>query len=227
MKKLPTVYLIFVGLITLFLLIVHTFSLFNVVVDTFSVMLLILLIFIPLIPSFKKIKWGEFEAEISSEEINKIDKAIKKIKPLPKNEVKGYTEEEVQELKNYLFSLVEIDPVLALAKLRMELENLIRTVYNAITKLEGKKVKTFNVSLMISELEKNTDIDKDLLHNTKEVMMICNKTIHGGNIKLEDAAHVVALGMKIISYFYGYYSGYSSVLEKYSSELKEYGLLKE
>lgn len=220
MKKLRTVYLIFIGLITLFLLIVHTFSLFNVVVDTFSVLLLGILIIIPLIPSFKKIKWGEFEAEISTEEINKIDKAIKKIKPLPKIEVKGYTKEEVQELSNYLFSLVEIDPILALAKLRMELENVIRTVYKSIIKKEGEKVKTFNVSLMISELEKNTNIDKNLLHNTKEVMMICNKTIHGGSIKIEDATHVVTLGMKIISYFYGVYSGYSSAL-------KEYGLLKE
>lgn len=219
MNKFQKIYLIFIGFIALFLLIVHTFSLLSsllsVVVDTYSLLLIVILIFLPLIPNFKKIKWGEFEAEITSEEITKIDKSLSKIKPSTKSEVKGYTREEVGDLANYLFSLVEIDPVLALAKLRIEMENVIRTIYKSVIKKRAKRIESFSVSLMISELEQESTIDKELLHNAKEVMMICNKTIHGGNIKLEDATHVVTLGMTIMSYLYGYYSGHSTKLKEF------------
>lgn len=56
-------YLVLIGLVTLFLLAVHTFSLFSVVVDNYSILLIGLLLLLSVIPSLKKIKWGDAEAD--------------------------------------------------------------------------------------------------------------------------------------------------------------------
>lgn len=63
-KNLKIAYLILVGLAAFFLLVAHTFSLFSVVVDTYSILLIGLLLLLPFIPSLKKIKWGDFEADL-------------------------------------------------------------------------------------------------------------------------------------------------------------------
>jgi hypothetical protein len=205
--RLKNKYLILIGLIALFLLIAHTFSLPNVVVDSYSLLLLLILIFLPIIPSFKKIKWGDFEAEISQTEIKKMEQSLKDkvIEPLPKDKVKGYTLEAVNELKEYLFLLTETDPSLALAKLRMELEDAIKNIYDSdLIKEEDKQRNLFRIPAMIATLEKQSSINKAIVHNTKEVIVLCNKAIHGGAVSSEQAYGIVKVGIIIISYFYGY-----------------------
>ena len=216
MKKFQLVYLVFIGLITLIVLLFHTFNLFDVTIDIVSIMLILILLLLPLIPNFKKIKWGEFEAEISSEKIKELEKSVKKITPLPKNKVKGYSEEEVKELGSYLLSLVEVDHILALAKLRMEIELVVKNVYKSIIKIQKKKCNIFNLSIMLSELFNDEKINKKLLNNAKEVIMVCNRAIHGESIKQNDAFSIIKIGIEIISYFYGY-----------SAALKEFNLLEE
>jgi len=67
MKKKIKIYLIIVGIIGFLLLVLHTSSLFDITVDTTSVLLLTILIILPFVPNLKKVRWGEFEAEILSE----------------------------------------------------------------------------------------------------------------------------------------------------------------
>lgn len=205
MKKIKITYFIIIGLISLFLLIAHTFSLFSVLVDSCSILLLIILIFLPFINRLKKLKWGDLEAEIT-QEINKIEKSMDKVEFPSKVNGKEYSLKEAEDIKRYIFSLANNDPVLALAKIRIELEELIKKTY--ISKvLKGNTPSNFNllrISSMLSELENRTSIDKTLLHNTKEVIMLCNKGIHGEIITAEQLYNIVRLGIQIIAYFYGY-----------------------
>lgn len=66
------IYLILIGLATLFLLVAHTFSFFSVVVDTYSVLLIGLLLLLPFVPSLKKIKLGDFEADFLKQTKNEV-----------------------------------------------------------------------------------------------------------------------------------------------------------
>ena len=71
-------------------------------------------------------EFNEFEAEISSEQVKKIEKSLKEVTPLSKNKIKGYSKKELNELGEYLFSLVKVDHILALAKMRMELQQVVK-----------------------------------------------------------------------------------------------------
>lgn len=199
-------YLAIIYIILIFLLAAHTFSLFNAVVDTYSILIIVLLIFLPVVPKIKKFKYGDSEIELSEEKVKelekKVDMSLEKAKPLPKTKIKGYSEENIQELEEYLFSLVESDPVLALAKLRMELELVIRDIRNSI--IEKDRGRMSGVFYMLMEIGNKSNIDRIVLHNTKEVIIVCNKAIHGEDINQDVARGIVKMGMKLINYFYGY-----------------------
>jgi len=218
MKKSQLAYLILIAFITLSLLIIHTFPFFkiDIIIDNTSLLLIIILIILPFIPNLKRIKWGEFEAEIGTNEIRKLEESVKRIKPIERKtdmkfdgeKVIGYNKEELKELGIHLFSLAEYDPIIALVELRSELEKITQCAYEIFYKKEGKN-RFFNTYQMASELMKKGIITNDTLISTNEVLKICNKVIHGQEIKPKTAQHVVSLGLEILAALHGYTLGYT------------------
>jgi len=221
-----THYLFFVGSVTFVFLALHAFSLLNIVVDAYSISLLIILLILPFVPRLRKIKVPGFEAEISPE-VEKIEKStnriikqsIDKIKPLPKNKMREYSEKEVTELSRYLYSLAENDPQLALAKLRMELELVVRDVYKSVIKKQDKH-DLFSLHRMIQKLSQETAINREMLSNASDVIDISNIAVHEGRgVTRADAERMILLGMKIISYFYGYSKAIKSLEKEFDEWL--------
>ena len=98
----------------------HTFSFDKVKVDNTSIILLLVILLSPFISAITRIKYGDFEAEIDPKEVQKIKnevsaQAIKAHEPAQNS--------EIEQTINDIRALVESDPILALAKLRIELEN--------------------------------------------------------------------------------------------------------
>ena len=78
-----------------------------------------------------------------------------------------------------------VKSVLALAKLRMEIEKVINKLYQRVV-LQGKQKRVFSLSRMMIELSKSGLIAPDISHPMREVVSICNRAIHGEEIRPQD-----------------------------------------
>lgn len=183
---------IFVFILSLCLLISHTFKLFNLNVDSTSIILLILLLLSPFITSIKKLKYGEFEAEIDSNEIQKIKSDLENV-----IEDKDNKEEKHTPILKEIESITELsktDQIMALAKIRIELEKLLVRFYNSVT-LDTKRLPLSKIVLELISLEVMT---KEIGKSLNEVIKICNRAIHGEYINESDADIVIDLGTELI-----------------------------
>lgn len=210
MKKNIKIYLGILITIVLSLLIVHTFSICSLKVDNISISLLVFLILIPLITGIKKFKWGEFEAEIETKEVRKIKKSvdntvsnIKESKPhtLSSKSINNYSEEECLELIDYLIDLAELDPVLAIAKLRFELEKLIRGIYLAHN---GDEKRSHNIGYMTKYLMNKDDFKSQELESAELIINVSNRVIHGEKIDNADVKTLIYSAVKLLGYMTGY-----------------------
>ena len=100
-------------MIALAMLVSHTLSIEPIKVDQVSVILLIVILLSPFILAIKKIKIGDFEAEIDSNEVQKIKEQVSKVAGSDKSTQMPEIQNAIQEINE----LVGSDPVLALAKL--------------------------------------------------------------------------------------------------------------
>jgi len=199
-----------------FIFILHTFSLFNTKVDTTSILLLILLCLFPYLPKLKKIKWGDFEAEISSDDIKEIKKKTEKLPLIPQSSSlknNKYTKEELDRLTLDLINTAKVDPLVALLKLRIALEDVVSKIYD----LPAYKIRAGNKTSLSGKVATFFGKSKDrkvYLVPALSVIKICNRVIHGERIETKKALDVVFVGLKILSYFFGFYEGYTDTVNK-------------
>lgn len=181
-------------LISLILLISHSFSFETIKVDNTSIILLIIILISPFITAIKKIKYGEFEAEIETKEVQKLKDIIENKIPIKEQITKEIP--DIQQTSENIKELVSSDPVIALAKLRIELEKILKRFYK-IT-LKDKKIKhPLSIWKMVADLSNNEIISQNILGPIREVVSICNRAIHGEDIKQRDAQSIIDSGISL------------------------------
>lgn len=192
----------------LILLVLHVFSLNFIKIDNTTILLLVLLILSPFASSIKKIKWGDLEAEIRSNEVKKIEKEVKE---LPKPE-EGYPYYKIQHVSDKIHLVLESDHILALANLRIEIEKLL----NKILTLRQKKYQNkLSVGHIVQILEKENLVNKSVLGPIKEVISLCNRAIHGEEVREEDAYSIIETGLDLLDILYmEYYRLLSKPIKK-------------
>src|SRR5262245_26762382 len=110
------------------LLAVHSLGVRVITVDTTSLFLVGFLLLCPWLAALKRIKIGDFEAEINPAEVKRLSADISKALPELKQEAPPAllgASAAVEALRQLAVS----DPVLALAKLRIELERTLRRLH--------------------------------------------------------------------------------------------------
>jgi hypothetical protein len=187
--------------VALAMLLGHSFGTKLFVVDNTSLILLALILISPFVAGIKKFKWGEFEAEIGTEEVQRVTQQVEEslppAKPTPAPPIAGEESETVAAIK----SLAASDPVVALAKLRIELESRLRRLYHR-ARPQNKAVKPGqpNLSLLIRDLVTQEDWGPGFGDSLLRVISICNRAIHGEDISNVDANRVVSIGGLLIEY---------------------------
>ncbi len=184
-KYLP--FLIFI--IVLILLVLHLFNLGTVNIDNTTILLVVLLFVVPLSGSLKKIKFGEFEAEIQLEEVKKIETEVRDI---PKDD--NDSPYEIDNTIDSIFSALENNYVLALAKLKIELEKIIFKII--FTQEEDFHKKTLHSA--IRYLYSHEIINKQIIDPIKKVISICNRAIHGESVKKSTAESIINIGVDLL-----------------------------
>lgn len=185
-KKFP----ILVSALALLLLVIHTFGWGALRVDSTSIFLLVLIVLAPLSDLIKKIKFGEFEAEIRTREIEKVSESL------------SFSEADnpstSAQIQSDIPKLVESDPQLGMAKLRIELEKIIKVIYFRVERPDFD-IDRVPLARLMNELAEKRVIPIELLSSIRDVLSLANRAIHGESIKASDAESLAQLGVKVIA----------------------------
>lgn len=186
--------------VTFFLAIIllgfHSFNIAIINVDSTSILLLIIILISPFIVAVRKIKYGDFEAEIDPQEIKKIKEGLEKTVEFKRDE--DDTLPEIYKATNAIRDLAESDPVIALAKIRIELEKVLARLAR-ITSIETQKI---SLGALVNKLSNHEIISSKIGKSLIEVISICNRAIHGEFIAEKDAGTIVKLGIELLEELY-------------------------
>ncbi|WP_027911294.1 hypothetical protein [Pseudomonas sp. URMO17WK12:I4] len=182
--------------IALILLIDHSFKIVNLTIDTISVLLLLIMLLSPFIAAVKKIKFGDFEAEIDIDEIRKIKSETEKT--LSESQENRGEVPKIYATSDAIKALAESDPVIALAKIRIELEKLLARLarFNSIT------VKGSALGALVNQLTNQEIVSHDIGKALREVIALCNRAIHGETISDEGARTIIGVGVELLEELY-------------------------
>ena len=109
-----------IAVIGIALLVCHGFQIANVTVDNTSLVLVVIILLSPFASALKRIKIGDFEAEIDPAEVKKVTDEVASNLPETPADTSPPLEEPVAV--QAIRELAKTDRVIALAKLRIEIE---------------------------------------------------------------------------------------------------------
>jgi Domain of unknown function (DUF4145) len=178
------------------LLAAHSLGVRVITVDTTSLFLVGFLLLCPWLAALKRIKIGDFEAEIDPAEVKRLtadlSKALPELnqEPTPMPLGASAAGEAVRQL-------AVSDPVLALAKLRIELEQTLRRLH-ARTSQSASSPRNVALGRIIQDLAAHQALPQDLAAAIRDVLTICNRAIHGEEIRTQDALAVAETGGELL-----------------------------
>lgn len=197
--------------ITLALLVCHVVGWTQIRVDSTTLLLLALLLVSPFIEQLRKIKVGEFEAEIAPAEVEKVKSEMDR--RLGTSEIQEPVTPEVRSVGEDLLDLLYKDRVLALAKLRIELERALTRLYLSATPTARRRRPT-GLNRLVGELVQSGILPTQLSGPLREVIFLCNRAVHGEYVRLADARSIVDIGIRVLEEI-------DSILEEFIVKPKE------
>ena len=184
--------------VALAMLISHSFGVRGIIVDNTSLILLALVLISPFVAAIKKVKIGEFEAEIEPEEVQRV--AQRAEKSLPPSEPTPSLAPDISETAAAIRNLAESDPVVALAKLRIELESRLRRIHQRANSNGAVRKRPVALSYVIRELVAREVFGQDFGASLLDVISICNRAIHGEDIRDVDARQIINTGSDLLEF---------------------------
>lgn len=182
-----------VGLVAFLLLIAHTFEWRQINVDVVTILLLTVIALFPLIELIRKVKIGEFEAEIAPREVAaagaKLSReAISGVAP---------TSPETAFVPE-LVELVQVDAQLGLAKLRMELERILKALHSH-TISDERQTRVLSLGKIVRDLTESEVIPKEISSGLGDVISLANRAVHGEYIRARDAEELAKVGLRLLA----------------------------
>lgn len=177
--------------IAIVLLITHTLKLSIIEVDSTSIILLLVILISPFVTSIKKIKYGDFEAEIDPKEVEKIKNEAESSSNLDSEEE---SINEMSEASIKILELAKTDPIIALAKIRIELEKVLKRIAR-ISLIDSERL---TLGVLVRNLSTHEVLPQQKCKSLNQVIGICNRAIHGESISEESAETIVNLGVALL-----------------------------
>jgi hypothetical protein len=178
------------------MLLCHGLGVRQIVVDNTSLILLAVMLLSPFIASIKKVKIGDFEAEIQPDEVSRVARQAERSLPIrPERETPL---RETDEAATAIRNLAETDPVVALAKLRIEIETRLRRIESRMDPTAAKRNRPTPLASIIRKLASQEVFEADLGETIRDVVSICNRAIHGEDIRDVDARQIIDTGAPLL-----------------------------
>jgi hypothetical protein len=178
------------------MLITHSLGVQRVVVDNTSLLLLGIVLLSPFVAAIRKVKIGDFEAEIQSDEVKRVAQQAEKSIPL---QAPGESEPtETSETAAPIQSLAQTDPVVALAKLRIELESRLRRLELRLNPDSRPPNRPPTLTHVIRDLASHEVFGVEFGASLRDLIAICNRAIHGEDIRDVDARQIIDAGTELL-----------------------------
>lgn len=159
-------------------------------VDSITLWLLGLLSIIPFVELIRKIKIGEFEAEIGRDEIAKVQaKASVELTAAP--------DDEDEEPEERIRELLREDPRLALAKVRIELEEALKRLYATTAEAEPNW-RRLSLSRLVDGLVRKEILNSSIAATLRDVITLANRAVHGERVEAAAAEELALLGVRLV-----------------------------
>jgi len=172
--------------ILFFVFFAHIFQASFVKIDSIALGLLGLFLLIPYIQQVKKIKFGEFEAEINQREVESVKAKVEQSLGIP-------IADGLDSKYSDILKIVEADPQLGLAKLRIEIEALLKRFLPAL-ELERKQ----SIGSLIKLLYEKDVLPRGVISAIKDILPLANRAIHGEHVNEKQAKEIVLMGISVI-----------------------------
>jgi hypothetical protein len=184
-------------LLAALLLFAHVTSLGNLQIDTTALALLAIMLLSPFASAVRRIKIGEFEAEIAPEEVAEISEEVLEQIEDTKDSIDQEQQTPLLYRKlEHITSLAETEPVLALVQLRIEIERVINRFF--MRNLPQRSNRPRHLGFQISELAKKQVLAPEVAYSLRRVLDITNRAAHGEKIRPEDAARIIDAGISLL-----------------------------
>jgi hypothetical protein len=178
-------------LATLFLLVAHTFNIGDITVDTTTLGLLAVLLLLPLAPRIRRVSAGGVEAEIGPREAQRLQAAAAELPPAPAPTVEQPSSAPtVQEL-------IQRDPPLGLAKLRIDLEREVRDLYTR--ELRDTPRRPLSLGPMTRELSARGVLPPEVVAPLMDVYGLASRAVHGEYVPRDVAEEIADVGLRLLS----------------------------
>lgn len=201
------VWIVFVFNLTILLL--HLFKASFVLIDNTTLLLMILLLLTPFARYIKRIKWGDFEAELT-QEIKQLKEDAKEAE-LNKS-LSSQSLSRASDIQSDLKDLSIKDPTLALAKLRFEIETKLKRLF------PYKENGAYGIRNMTQTLAGTGVIDNKLRNIILNITGILNRIVHGDGLPDGTSVEsVLEVGIQIMTALDEIY--YKKLVEPNSEEI--------
>lgn len=178
-----------VTVLTLAALAAHTFKVKGIEIDAISLGLLGVLLVASRWDLIRRLKFGEFEAEIDPAEVRQVQASVA-------TEIGAAQPDDLDHRDRDILDLVRHDPTLGMAKLRIELERVLRALHRS----DGRVHPSRSVPLghLARELAQRGDLPGELVGPILKVTALANRAIHGEAVRREDVETIALLGVQLL-----------------------------
>lgn len=174
------------------LLVAHISKWDKLQVDTIALALLGLILIVPLMDFVRKIRIGEFEAEIAPREVARARaKVSSDLATGPRQQGWG------TERYSSVIELARQDPQLGLAKLRIDLEQSLRALHS-FGDHGGQRRRSAGLGRLAEDLARRGQISPQLAAALRDVIPLVNRAIHGEYVRTQDAGELAVLGTQLL-----------------------------
>jgi hypothetical protein len=167
------------------LLVAHSLGWSAVHIDGVSIALLVVIAGIPLSGRLRRLKWGEFEAEIGPRTVSRLRATTDELPASSPADDPGPL--GVPEL-------IRRDPALGLAKLRLDLEAELRKIVGEIP-----SGRPSTVGVLAREARRRGLLPEPVLSALNEVVDVANRAIHGAYVSQDTAATIADSGLRLLA----------------------------
>ena len=174
------------------LIVLHTAEFAGVQVDTTTIGLLALLLLVPLAPYIRRLSAGGVEAEIGSADARQLQAAASELPPAT-DELAARQDSDAPTFQE----LIDRDPPLGLAQLRIEIEKELRRVYSR--HFPDEPQRRISLGVMANQLHGQNVLTAEVAEPLGDVIVLANRAIHGEYVPTEVASEIGEVGLRILA----------------------------
>jgi hypothetical protein len=159
-------------------------------VDWITLALLGIMLAIPLVDLVRKVKWGDFEAEIGREEVERAQARVSVEVGPGAPGVEGEYEQRLMEL-------LSEDPRLALARVRMDIEESLKRLDEAAIG-DSEDLRRLSLGRIVDRLVRAETLTPAVAGALREVIALANRAVHGEYVNPAIAEDLAMLGARLV-----------------------------